>query len=151
VLISILAAIEQAPLIRTVATTISLYATLSALHIFGLGAALGAIILLDVNVLRGAAQEQTALDIGARKLAIVGLILAIGTGVVLFACRATGYFNNPAFLWKLGVIGLALVNVIAFHRFFDDRALFRRASAIMSMLSWISALFLGRWIAFSGL
>jgi hypothetical protein len=39
---------------------------LSALHILGLGAALGAIILSDINVLRGAAHEQTALDAGAR-------------------------------------------------------------------------------------
>jgi hypothetical protein len=47
------------------------------------------------------------------------------------------------------VISIAAMNVLLFHRLPSQAALLRKASALFSGATWIAALFLGRWIAFS--
>lgn len=83
-----------------------------------------------------------------RRLAIIAFAGAVATGIALFSIRATEYAFNPAFLVKMGLIGLAGANVLA-HRLVAGRhPPAARASALLSLLLWPAILLAGRFIGF---
>lgn len=82
-----------------------------------------------------------------------GLVLALLTGSLLFATRATEYAANPAFQFKIALVALGAVStVLAVNRYGRDMegasdAAARRA-AVISLACWVGALVSGRLIAF---
>lgn len=68
---------------------------------------------------------------GALSVAKVGFAIALVTGFLLFATRATAYVENVAFAIKSGLLTLGLVNVAAFQ-FMRKRGL-QKLSAIISL------------------
>ncbi|WP_437406248.1 DUF6644 family protein [Sinorhizobium meliloti] len=77
-------------------------------------------------------------------VAAFGLALALGGA----------YIADPAFQLKALLLAAGLVNVLAFRRAMAKRkdgapSIAMRLSAISSMVIWISAIFAGRWIAFT--
>jgi hypothetical protein len=89
-------------------------------------------------------------------MAAAGLGLAAVTGFLLFTTRPATYADNPAFLIKLGLIGLGLANVWLLRRNRGWRAALGgaapsgavRAGAVVSLLAWVGAVLAGRWIGF---
>lgn len=133
------------------------YVLVNALHILGLGLLLGAIATLDLRLL-GAfrAQPVAALAPPLVRVAGGGLALAAATGLMLFATRPHAYAENPAFLAKLGLVGLGLLNLAAlrlnphWRRATAGEAPHGsvRASALLSLLAWVGAVLAGRSIGF---
>ena len=78
------------------------------------------------------------------------------TGLGLFSVRPGEYAANPAFLAKLALIGLGLLNVLVVHLSPGWRATVRgaeptmvlRVGAAISILIWGGAIIAGRWIGF---
>ncbi|KFC75959.1 hypothetical protein FG93_00099 [Bosea sp. LC85] len=133
------------------------YLLVNAAHILGVGLLVGAIIPLDlrlVGVLR--ASPLYILGPFLSRAAAFGLILALATGAWLFTVKPAEYVANPAFIWKMGLIVLALANVGLQHRgkAFDQALASNqpptrvRLIAFSSLALWISALVAGRWIGF---
>jgi hypothetical protein len=133
------------------------YLFVNAAHILGIGLLLGAILPLDlrlIGIIRGAA--LAAIGPFLVRSAGFGLALALATGFWLFTVKPTEYLANPAFLWKLGLLALALGNVALQHRgeafrqaLAQDRPSPRiRAGALASTSLWLAALLAGRWIGF---
>ncbi len=133
------------------------YLLVNAAHILSIGMLFGAILALDLRVLGLARQiPLAAVAPYLSKIAAIGLAAAVATGLCLFTVRPFEYAANPAFLAKLGLIALGLVNVAAVH--FSrgwkavlqggapDRAL--RLGATASILLWTAAVVAGRWIGF---
>ena len=126
-------------------------------HILGLALLLGAILPLDLRlagVLRGEGLPLLARTLS--RTAAVGLGLALFTGLWLFSVRPLDYADNPAFLWKLGVLLAALLNVAWQHAAPGWRAVLAggaptagvRWRARLSLLLWLGVLLAGRWIGF---
>lgn len=135
----------------------TLYLFVNAAHIACMGLLIGAIVSLDLRMLGGFRTVPFPV-IGPflSRMAGGGLVLAMLTGFWLFSVKPTEYAANPAFLIKLGVIGLGLVNALWLHagrhwpKALSDTPMPRaaRAHAVASLLIWLGAVLAGRWIGF---
>ena len=133
------------------------YPLTSAAHIVGLGLLIGSVVALDLRLL-GVIRRVSLADFAPllSRLAAVGVLLAVTTGVMLFSVQPNHYLNNSAFLLKLILIALALINVLVVHSLPQWRAIQRGAaaswplklSALTSLLLWLAVIVAGRWIAF---
>lgn len=133
------------------------YPLISAAHILGLGLLVGNIVTLDLRMLnlikRGTLSELAPL---LSRLAASGLILAIITGMLLFSVQPAHYLTNNAFLLKLALISLALLNVALAHCLPSWRALLAgqpatlrlKCTAGISLTLWLAIITAGRWVAF---
>ncbi|CAH1659747.1 conserved membrane hypothetical protein [Hyphomicrobiales bacterium] len=133
------------------------YLFVNAAHILGIGLLVGAILPLDLRLaglIRGAPLAMLAPFL--TRAAGFGLALALLTGAWLFTVKPLEYAANPAFLWKLGLLGLALANIAIQHRggalaaaLATERPAARvRASALASFTLWLAVLVAGRWVGF---
>jgi hypothetical protein len=130
------------------------YPVVNAIHIAAIGALLASVLLMDFSIL-GAISSVPREKLVAllRRVALTSFAVAVLSGLTLFAVRATHYAETPVFLIKMGVIGLAILNFIAFtaldrksHPEATSFAL--RLCAITSILLWSSVLLAGRFIGF---
>lgn len=135
----------------------TLYLLVNAAHITAIGLLVGAIVSLDLRML-GAFRAVPLGAIAAflSRMAASGLALAILTGLLLFSVRPAEYVANPAFLAKLGLIALGVLNALWLHagRHWHGvlsgkpAHIVARAHALASLLLWVGALVAGRWIGF---
>lgn len=139
-------------MLRAIRISPVLYPLLNGAHIIGFALLFGAVAAFDlrvVGVFKGLPWQ--VLEGPLLKVARTGFALAVATGSVLFAVRATHYAANPAFLLKLGLLVLALGNAVAFRRtarLRPDGSRSLRLLAGMSLLLWVMVLLAGRWIGF---
>jgi hypothetical protein len=137
------AALEATALAQALRVSRWTYPLVNAGHVLGLALLVGAVVPMDLRLLRG--------DAGAlwlRRFAAAGLALAALTGMLLFAVQATEYAASPWFRAKLAVLALALLNVALHPRLAalpDPR---RRLAAGLSLALWPAVLLLGRMIAY---
>jgi hypothetical protein len=133
------------------------YALVNAAHIVSIGLLLGAIATLDFRML-GVFRTSPVAHLAPPlwRVATCGLLLAAATGFLLFSTRPLTYVENPAFLTKLCLVGLGVLNALALrYNSYWDVALSGaevhtsvQISASVSLLAWIGAVFAGRWIGF---
>lgn len=131
------------------------YPAVNAAHIAGIAMLFSAIVPLDLRLI--GLWRDVPVRAMARVLAPVsaaGLLLAAGSGAVLFAVSARDYAANPFFFAKLGLVALGTLHALALraHPLWRDPP--RRWSArlaaggIASLLLWLCAIMAGRMIAF---
>lgn len=154
-LTDILDAVAGWPLVGYLRISRAAYATVNAAHIVGMSLLVGAIVSSDLRTagLWKADRWREGLETCV-PVAAFGLALAVISGVMLFSVRGGIYIADPAFQIKALVLAAGLVNVFAFRRTMARRndgtpSTAMRLSAILSMVVWISAIFAGRWIAFT--
>jgi len=133
------------------------YLLVNATHILGIGLLLGSILPLDlrlIGVLR--APPLALLGPFLSRTAAVGLALAMLTGIWLFSVNPSDYIQNQAFLYKMGLLGFALINVVLQQTSGPYRSALRggaihvrvRVLALLSACLWLGMLVAGRWIGF---
>lgn len=150
-----LAALEQWPPVRALATSEWGYPLVSTLHLFGIALLIGGILSVDLRLLgvwRGGF-DALAID-RLRRIAAAGLALAILTGAALFSVRGSEYIENPWLLGKWAFVAVGVVNAVAFGRrqrrgMVDWDGGAARLAGGLSLLCWLGALVCGRWIAFA--
>jgi hypothetical protein len=151
----LLAAYEASALGHAARNMVWLYPLANLVHVLGAALLVGSIAVFDVLVLRrryaGAAMAGSV----AVPLAALGLALQAASGLVLFSAEATTIARNPAFLFKMGLLAVALANVAAFHAFHRVAALNEegrrpaiRLNAMISLTAWTLVLLSGRAIAY---
>ena len=133
------------------------YLLVNAAHIVSIGLVMGAIVTLDLRIL-GLFRQYPIGTLGPplSRVAAAGIALAILTGLMLFSVRPIAYIHNTAFLIKVGLVGLGIVNAVLLNRSFYWRlALSGNAprgwvqlSAFFSLGLWLCAVIAGRWIGF---
>ncbi len=84
---------------------------------------------------------------------MLGVALALTTGVLLLSAKPAEYAGNAVVWAKFAVIALALLNALRFEiRWRRHGASLlggdARLSALLSATLWLAAILLGRWIAF---
>lgn len=130
----------------------TIYAAVSALHVFGIALLVGPILLVDLRL----TGRLRALDLAAvsvlRRTARIGVGLVLVTGVLLASTRPAEYLENRVFQAKLAVVALALINALVFEwrtrAAGGDVMSLGGVAGLLSLSLWLLALLLGRWIAF---
>lgn len=132
------------------------YLLVNASHILGIALLIGAILPLDLRLLGFFRSVPVAVLASVlSRMAGIGLGLVLVTGAWLFTVRPVEYARNAAFLWKLGLLALALANIALQHRsaayaraLAGDITTAVRWRAAASVTLWLSVLLAGRWIGF---
>ncbi|MBX4862400.1 DUF2214 domain-containing protein [Rhizobium sophorae] len=135
----------------------TLYMFINAAHILAIGLLIGAILPLDLRL--AGFFRKVPVEILApflSRAAGVGLVAAIVTGFCLFSVRAVEYAGNPAFLAKLCLVALGLLNLSIVHLGRGWKMVLSlgivqpglRFAAALSAVLWIAAVIAGRWIGF---
>ena len=149
-----LQAIEELGPVRLLKSSFFAYPIVNALHIAAIGTLFGSVFLMDMAVL-GAIRSipREKLIPLLRRAALAAFAVAALTGLALFSIQAATYVRNPAFLTKLGLIALAVLNFCAFAAL-EGKNRAKEASqalgalAIVSILLWTGVLLAGRFIGF---
>jgi hypothetical protein len=122
-----------------------------ALHILGFAVLFGSVLLVDLRVLGfGGRLDGRALAQYALRATRVGAVLALATGLPMFAAHAPTLAGNIAFRIKLALLAVALANAAVFHwrsgmRRQDALA---RCQAALSITCWTLVIICGRGIAY---
>jgi hypothetical protein len=152
-------ALEQSGLGQALRSSLWLYPAVETLHIVGFALLVGSIVTFDLGVL-GADREFDVARWAGRilPLTVLGFLLAVPMGFLLFTAEATAYVRNPVFLAKLALILLALLNVAWFHRGPYRQVQMAgpgstwpsalKLSALCSLVLWLAVLACGRLIAY---
>jgi len=127
-------------------------------HFVGLCLLFGVVLLVNLRLL-GFVKGVAFADVN-RLLpwAMVGLGINIVTGMLFFLASPEQYTQNPAFVWKIGLIliaGAALLYPTMCYQVGegtpDDRApLLGKVIAAGSICLWIGVIFLGRFLPYLG-
>jgi hypothetical protein len=133
------------------------YLLVNAGHILAIGVLVGAIVTLDLRLL-GLFRAAPVAILGPPlvKVAAAGLALAVVTGFLLFSVRPVSYASNPAFLSKLALVALGVLNAAMLHLGGPWRRAFHgpaipaavKVAAALSLIFWAGAVVAGRWIGF---
>jgi hypothetical protein len=155
--VELLQALADWPVAAALRRSAIAYPLVNAAHIISLGLLLGAITTLDLRLL-GLFRAHPVAVLGPPlwRVAACGLALAAVTGFLLFSTRPLAYAENPAFLTKLGLIGLGLLNLLVLRFNAHWRLALGggavhgsvRAAALLSLVAWMGAVVAGRWIGF---
>jgi hypothetical protein len=135
----------------------TIYLFVNAAHIASVGLLIGGILPLDLRLaglIRGVPLAVIAPFLS--RSAAIGLALAIVTGLWLFSVKPRDYLENTAFLWKMALLALALLNILVQHRNRHFRLALDggtvhasvRLVACCSAILWLAVLVAGRWVGF---
>lgn len=136
------------------------YAVVNLTHIVGVAIFFGAVLVLDLRLL--GLWKRVPLSMVAtvtQPTLVVGLCLALTTGVALLATKATDYTSNPFIYIKFPAIAVGLANAMVLRqsRAWQARAARelslgeRRALALLgavSLVSWSVAVAAGRLVGY---
>jgi hypothetical protein len=137
------------------------YGWINLVHILGIGALFGAVLILDLRLLGGFRHTPLwAIMRATVPVAAVGAGIALISGVALISFNATEYHGNPYLYLKLPLIALGLLNALFVPRL---RAWQRAAAGatpgphdrttlagagLLSLLTWLGAVGCGRMIGY---
>ena len=150
---ALLADLEASGLAVLARSSTWLYPIANLVHVLGAALLVGAIAVFDVLMLRDRAQLAASIAATALSVAALGLLFQLASGSILLAAEATALGQNPAFIAKMVLIAVGLVNIGFFH--WRRRSLQAgmppsggRLQAGVSLSVWVCALLLGRLIAY---
>ena len=136
------------------------YGIINLVHILGIILLFGSILILDLRMLGAWRQIPLATLSGpTTRMAQIGLLVAVMSGIPMLSVEATDYLGNPFLLIKFPAIGLALINVWLVHRSeawrahrvrelmpSEERRL--KVGAVLSLGFWLTAIASGRMIGY---
>ena len=136
-----------------------MYPALEIVHIVGIVVLVGAAFMFDLRLL-GISKTMQPSDLSSHLLpwSARGLLLVIPSGILLFITNAKALGTDATFWLKMGLLIVAALNVLVFHRFIFKRHLGRvsegelpaaaKISAIVSIVVWVAVIACGRLLAY---
>ena len=123
--------LETTSLAATIGGSTNLTGTLSAVHLLGFTLATGGALVANLRLAGILLTDRSPVEISrpASRGVVIGLLLSIGSGVLLFAPRATTASVNPIFQIKM----LLLVSAAVFQ-FVVLRGVSRRSAVSSAAL-----------------
>ena len=153
--------IEFSNLGTTVAESTWMFPTLETLHVISLVSVLGTIFVVDLRMLGWTSNKFAVTAVAKDTLPWTwgAFVMAAITGGLLFVSKASSYVGNPYFLWKMGMMALAGLNMMYFHfmtwrtvEHWDRDASMPvavKVAAALSIVFWLAVVFFGRAIGFT--
>jgi hypothetical protein len=131
-----------------------------SIHVLAAATVFGTIFIVDLRLLGipGVARPFTRVSGEMLRLTWIAFALAVVTGALMFAPNASTYFVNTPFRFKMLALLAAGLNMIVFQLVtyrgvgaWDERMPPRaaRLAGVLSILLWVTVIFLGRWIGFT--
>lgn len=132
-----------------------------AIHVMALATVFGTIFIVDLRLLGYPHVQRSFSRLHHELLRWTwgAFGIAAVTGVLLFMVNAITYYNNTAFRLKLVAMLLAGVNMAVFENVTAksvatwDKGVptptAARMAGALSIVLWVSVIFLGRWIGFT--
>jgi hypothetical protein len=157
----LLASLEGSRLAAAIRDSLYLFPLIESFHVLGLTMVFGTIIIVDLRLLGLASTRRRFSRIAADvfKWTWAAFALSAVTGALMFITNADVYYHNFYFRAKIALLALAGLNTLVFElttarsvRRWDTDASAPpagRTAAALSMLLWISIIFMGRWIGFT--
>lgn len=153
--------LEDSGVAEAVRATAYLYPTLESIHIVGIALLVGPAAAFDLRLL-GLGRQSVKVTTAAGlllPLSRLGFVVAAVTGLLMFAPGASLIADRGSAPWKLGLIVLAGLNILLFHKGtyrsvsdWDDHLvapIAARAAAVVSLISWSGVTFAGRLLAYT--
>jgi hypothetical protein len=156
-----LASLESSNLATGIRNSLYLFPLIESLHVLGLTVVFGTIVIVDLRLLGIASIRRPFMQITTdiMKWTWAAFVWTAATGMLMFMTNANVYYHNFFFRTKMALLALAGMNVVIFeltagrtvHRWHKDAAAppAGRTAAVLSLLLWITIIFMGRWIGFT--
>jgi hypothetical protein len=154
--------LEYSPFGSAIASSEWMFPTIETVHVFAIVTVIGCIAIMDMRLLglNGRARSVRALEHDTIPLTWLAFAVAAVTGVLMFVSKATSYMANPFFLWKMGLMALAGVNMAVFHRALSGGVdewgapgatvpALAKLSGLVSLALWLVIPLLGRIVGFT--
>lgn len=133
---------------------------IEAAHVLAIATVFGTILIVDLRLLGFAGMQRNYRLLSREMLpkTWMAFVAAVITGVLMFAPNAITYYGNTAFRLKMLGLVLAGLNMAAFHLLTERTSRWDgdakaptagRVAAVLSILLWLTIIFLGRWIGFT--
>lgn len=153
------AALQAGDMSRTLRASTWLYPLVNTGHVVGIALLFGAIVPLDLRLMGcWKALPLEHLRRAAVPVSVVGLGLAVSTGLLLFLTRPLDYVDEPLFGIKMALLGAAVFNALMLRRSprwrqSGSEASVRipggwRVAALASVVLWLSVITMGRLIGY---
>jgi hypothetical protein len=153
--------LEDGRLAEAVRGTAYLYPLLESVHIIGIALLVGPAAAFDLRLL-GLGRQAVRITTAASHLlplSHLGFIIAAFTGLVMFLSSPALIADRGSALWKLGLIVLAGLNILIFHRrtyrgvadwdMGRSTPVAAHVTAIASLVSWTGVTVAGRLLAYT--
>jgi len=156
-----LASLESSSVAARIRDSLYLFPFLEATHVCGLAMVFGTIAIIDLRLLGLASTRRSfkRMTSDILKWTWAAFAVTATTGALMFVTNAGVYYHNFFFRAKMATLALAGINMLVFeltagrtiHRWDRDPSAPRagRTAAVLSLVLWISVIFLGRWIGFT--
>ena len=149
------------PLSQYIASSTWAFPTFETIHVIAIVTVIGTVLVMDLRLLGLASNSSRVTEVSGDTLrwTWVAFVVAACSGGLLFISKATDYMVNPFFLWKMGLILVAGVNMLVFHALtwpsvgaWDSGRAAPRSAKIagaLSLLLWIVVVVVARAIGFT--
>ena len=110
--------IEGSSFSVTIAESEWMFPTIETVHVVAIVIVIGVIAVMDLRLLglTSGTKSVAAMERDTVPLTWGAFAVATISGLLLFVSKASTYMANPFFLWKIGLMALAGVNMLIFHR-----------------------------------
>lgn len=154
-------ALEASPVGDFVASSSWAFPAIESAHVVAIVTVAGTVAIMDLRLLGLTSRSWTVTQMSNDTLrwTWIGFVVAVITGSLLFISKAHVYAKDPYFLWKMVLLGLAGVNMAAFHALtwqgvgqWDASAKPPTAAKVagaLSLLCWALVIVCGRFIGFT--
>lgn len=137
------------------------YPVIEATHVIGIALLFGTLLIVDLRLIgmRLMTLSFSNISHATLKWTWLGFALAVVTGLMMFSERATHYVTNTEFLIKMGLLGLAGINMVIFE-FLTRRSIGQwdtgsaipakvKIAGLLSLAFWFGVIVFGRLIGFA--
>jgi len=148
---------SQTPVCQALAQSPWAFAVIESVHLLGLAAIGGAVLVLDLRLLGLGLRDQPIDRIArdAHPWLVRSLIVMLATGVLLFSTEPVKCYQSTAFRVKMSSLLLAMIFAFTVRQRVamagDGRVkpVWLKVVAIVSLTLWFGVGASGRWIGFS--
>jgi hypothetical protein len=134
------------------------FAVIESVHLLGLAAIGGAVLLVDLRLLGLGLRRQPLAQLArdAHPWFVGSLVVMLSTGLALFMSESIKCYYSPAFWTKMTSLLLAVLFTFTVRWRMTQadegaaRPLYQKLVAVVSLLLWVAVGASGRWIGFSG-
>ena len=157
----LLASLEASSIAVRIRESLYLFPLIESAHVIGLTMVFGTIAIIDLRLLGMASTRRPFSRIASDilKWTWAAFALTVMTGLLMFTTDSGVYYHNFYFRSKMAMLACAGINIVIFeltaarsmHRWDRDAAApgAGKAVAVVSLVVWISIVFLGRWVGFT--
>lgn len=158
---SILQKIYGWPISEAIRTDYFWFPFFESIHVIAVTLVVGSIFIVDLRLMGITSNKKPVTELAKEVLPWTWSLFVIGVcaGTLMFISKATNYYNDDFFRYKMLFILLAGLNMAIFHLFTFKTVVHwdrdvptlvgAKIAGGLSMIFWIIVVFCGRWIGFT--